>query len=92
MKEDIHYPISMEWSKEEVIHVVEFFEMIQKAQADGIRSELLVEQYKKFKAVVPSKREEKQLFAEFDQAADVSSWKTIQAAQKAEADELIKMT
>ncbi|PSL50843.1 uncharacterized protein YktA (UPF0223 family) [Salsuginibacillus halophilus] len=91
-EKEIHMPISLDWSQEEVVDAVHFFDMVSQAYEEGVKSGKLTEAYKKFKRVVPSKSEEKSLFQTYDEAAGVSCWKTVQAAKEKEADETIRMT
>jgi uncharacterized protein YktA (UPF0223 family) len=63
---NINIPISLDWTKEEVIDVVEFFHGVEKAYGNGIERAEMLNLYRRFKEVVPSKSEEKQLFKQFD--------------------------
>ncbi|WP_252314712.1 UPF0223 family protein [Sinobaca sp. H24] len=91
MEESVNIPISMDWSTEEVVDVVEFFTIIEKAYDKGVKKEVLLDHYNRFKKVVPSKSEEKTLCGEFEGKTKVSCWHTVQAARKAESAALIKM-
>ncbi|TLS37687.1 UPF0223 family protein [Pseudalkalibacillus caeni] len=77
---NVNYPISMEWSKEEVIAVVNFFQSVEKANNEGIKANVLKENYQIFKQIVPSKSEEKQLCREFDKETGYSCYHTVKEA------------
>ncbi|WP_174522649.1 UPF0223 family protein [Alkalihalobacillus trypoxylicola] len=77
-------PISFDWSKEEVVDVLALYQAIEAVYSKGIDREELLLKYRRFKEIVPSKSEEKQLFKKFDQQANVSSYKAIQSAIKSE--------
>ncbi len=84
-------PISLDWSKEEVVDVIHFFQGVEEAyEKSGISRNDLMNRYRRFKEIVPSKSEEKQLCKQFEEEADVSCYRTIQKA-KAEESERIRM-
>ena len=60
------YPFSKDWSTNEIIAVVQFFETIENAYEQGVNREVLVERYRRFKEVVPSMAEEKTYFRDFE--------------------------
>ncbi|RJS62059.1 UPF0223 family protein [Bacillus sp. PK3_68] len=85
------YPFSPDWSTEEVIDVIKFFEAIERAYETGINREELMTVYRRFKEIVPSKSEEKRLCNEFEEISGYSSYRTIQQVKSASADQKIKM-
>ncbi|WP_087973063.1 UPF0223 family protein [Oceanobacillus rekensis] len=84
------YPIDETWTTEEIIDVVNFFSLIEKAHEKQVRSQEIIMLYNRFKQIVPSKSEEKKLFAEFEGASGYSSYKTVKRAKETE-EEFIKM-
>lgn len=84
-------PLSLDWSTEEVIDVIQFFEGIEKANGQGIEREKLLSLYRKFKEIVPSKSEEKQLFKEYDEEWGVSCYQTLKKARESEGNIRIKI-
>ncbi|RSL30458.1 UPF0223 family protein [Salibacterium salarium] len=84
-------PMSMDWSTEEIVDAVNFFQTIEKAYQQAVVRDDILALYNRFKEFVPSKSEEKQYFKEFDEKTGVSCWKTIQKAKSAEVGEKIKM-
>ncbi|MFC5712335.1 UPF0223 family protein [Thalassorhabdus alkalitolerans] len=91
METNIPMPVSMDWSKEEVADVVNFFHIIEKAHFNAVYREDILALYNRFKEIVPSKSEEKQLFRQFDQEAGVSCWKAVQTARKTEPGTKVKV-
>lgn len=85
------YPFSPDWSTEEVIDVIKFFEAIERAYEAGVNREELMTVYRRFKEIVPSKSEEKRLCNEFEEASGYSSYRTIQQMKSAAEDQKIKM-
>ncbi|MFA1818708.1 UPF0223 family protein [Virgibacillus oceani] len=77
-----HYPIDDTWSKEEVIDVVQFFSLIEQANESKTNREELLLKYKRFKQIVPSKSEEKKLFAQFEKHAGYASYRVIKKANQ----------
>lgn len=77
---NINIPISLDWTKEEVIDVVQFFEGIEKAYETGIEKNEMLTLYKRFKKIVPSKSEEKQLFKQFDKESNYSCYHVVKEA------------
>lgn len=88
---DYSYPFSIDWSKEEIIDVVTFFEGIEMAYEDGISREDMMTRYKKFKAVVPSISEEKTYFKEFEEESGYASFPVMKELKASPAGPTIKM-
>lgn len=88
---DYSYPIDEEyWSKEEIIDVVNFYSLVEKAYEQGVKREEFLLAYKRFKQIVPSKSEEKQLFKQFENASGYSPYHAVKKAN-AETGIEIKM-
>lgn len=90
-KMEVHYPISIDWSKEEVIKVVQFFELIEQAYDRGVHKGELISSYHGFKDVVPSKSEEKQIFKQFDNETGYSTYHVVKEAKQTDREK-VKMT
>lgn len=85
------YPILPDWSTEEIIAVVKFFEAIEKAYEKGIMREELMANYRRFKEIVPSKSEEKSLFKQFEEVSGYVSYNAIKKAKELGDGERIKL-
>lgn len=88
---EYQYPISYDWSTEETVAVIHFFESIEKAYEKGINRSDLMEAYRKFKQIVPSKAEEKQILKEFEESSGYSSYHAVKKAKDAESEDWIKL-
>ncbi|MBU0437273.1 hypothetical protein CW746_02130 [Staphylococcus succinus] len=80
---EYQYPIDLDWSNDEMMQVVSFFNAIESFYESKVEGEVLLERYKQFKAIVPSKAEEKQIFKEFENSSGYNSYKAVQAVKGA---------
>jgi len=85
-----HYPIDETWSKEEIIDVVHFFQLVEEAYEKQTDRDQLLFMYNQFKKVVPSKSEEKRIFKEFNKASGYSSYHVVKKARET-SDAKVKM-
>ena len=81
-KEDVKFPISMDWSTDEIIDVVNFFEAIDKAYGKGVEREVLLTLYRQFKTIVPAKSEEKQHFKDYEAQTGQSAYHVVKKARE----------
>ncbi|GGA83523.1 hypothetical protein GCM10008025_28320 [Ornithinibacillus halotolerans] len=65
------YPFDISWSKQEIIDVVQFFSLIESAYEKGMDRDILLAGYRKFKQVVPSKSEEKNILQNLNGTPDI---------------------
>lgn len=86
------YPFSPDWTTDEIISVVQFFEGIEKAYEKGIVREEMLSLYRRFKEVVPSQAEEKSVFREFEDASGYVSYTVVKQAKELENGQTIKVT
>ncbi|SHF48317.1 UPF0223 family protein [Ornithinibacillus halophilus] len=84
------YPFDLDWSKQEIVEVIQFFTKIEKAYESGIQREDLLKSYQRFKEIVPSKSEEKQYFQEFQKESGYSSYHAVKTAREGN-EKIIKM-
>lgn len=92
MENSYSYPLDIDWSTEEIIIVVEFFQMIEEGYESGIKSSTLMEGYRNFKTVVPSKAEEKTLFREFKEVSGFESYNLIKQLKDSHTNEILKIS
>ncbi|AYW48704.1 hypothetical protein C7K38_10135 [Tetragenococcus osmophilus] len=88
--QDYQYPLDMEWTKEEIILVVNLWQALEDSYEKGISAEKFLEAYQGFKTVVQSIGEERKLGREFEKLSGYSLYKTVQQA-KAHPDQKLKM-
>lgn len=84
------YPFSLDWSTEEIVDVVQFFEAIEKAYENGIKREELLKRYRRFKEIVPSIAEEKTYFREFEKESGYVSFPIIKKMKEQSENIIIK--
>lgn len=85
------YPLDDEWSTKEIIDVIHFFECIEHAYEKGVAREKVINNYKRFKEIVPSKAREKRIFAEFEQKSGYSPYRTVRQAREGQSIPMINM-
>jgi uncharacterized protein YktA (UPF0223 family) len=88
---EYQYPIDHTWTTNEIIDVIHFFEHVEHAYEKGVSREILMDSYRRFKEIVPSKSEEKKLFNQFEEESGYSSYRTVQKAKEVPAGEKVKM-
>jgi uncharacterized protein YktA (UPF0223 family) len=88
---EYQYPIDYNWTTDETITVIHFFEAIEKAYEKGIGRDELMAVYRQFKEIVPSIAEEKKLCGEFEEMSGYSSYRTIKKAKEAGSGDKILM-
>ena len=88
---EYQYPIDYNWSTEEIVDVIKFFEAIEKAYEKGIARDEVMSIYRRFKEIVPSIAEEKKVCGEFEEISGYSSYRTIKKAKEASSGERIVM-
>ncbi|PYZ93290.1 hypothetical protein CR194_08840 [Salipaludibacillus keqinensis] len=92
MKNDINIPITMDWTKEEIVDVVHFYEAIDQAYGKGVDRDLLLKRYQQFKKIVPSKSEEKQHFKDYQEQTTQSPYHVVKEARESQHSKKIKMS
>lgn len=88
---EYQYPIDLDWSTEEIVEVIKFFECIEKAYEKGIEKEVLMDHYRIFKSIVPGKSQEKKVCDEFEGNSGYSTYRTIKKAKESDVNSRIKM-
>lgn len=91
MDKEVQLPVSMDWSKEEVIEVIHFFEAIDKAHTKGIKRSVLLNHYQQYKKVVPLKSEEKQHFKDYQEQTGQSPYHIIKFARENDDVKVVKI-
>ena len=73
VKMDYNYPLDYTWSTEDIVDVVALYNAVEQAYLDA---------YRKFKNVVGTKSEEKQLDKAFEEVSGYSIYKVFKASQE----------
>ena len=84
MSNNYQYPIDLDWTSEEMAIVVKMWNGLEQAYESNINREELLNRYKAFKQVVPSKMEEKQLGNSFEKISGYQLYGTIKKARNSE--------
>ena len=85
------YPLSTDWTTQEMVDVVHFFEAIEAAYEKGIKREVFMAKYRRFKEIVPSQAEEKTILREFEQASGYVGYKAIKMAKELTDGQVIRL-
>lgn len=78
---DYNYPLDYRWSTEEIIDVMALYNAVEKAYEQGISRDEFMEAYRKFKKIVDSKSEEKQLDKQFYEISNYSIYQVVKATK-----------
>lgn len=82
MNKQYSYPLDLSWSTEELASVLSFFNDVEAAYETQVDAKKLLDSYKVFKSVVPSKSEEKRLEREFESVSGYSFYHVVQLAKE----------
>lgn len=82
------YPLEETWTKEEIIDVIHFFTLVELAYESSVNRDQLLQAYRRFKEIVPSKSEEKVYFSDFERASAYSSYHVVKKARETDADKI----
>lgn len=81
MKENYTYPLNPEWSTEELIAVMNMWDMVEKAYEKKATAQEVLTAYKAFKSVVKSIGEERVLGREFEEVTGYSMYHVVKVAK-----------
>lgn len=82
------YPIEETWTKEEIIDVINFFNLVEKAYESKVDRNDLLLAYRLFKEIVPSKGEERNYFSQFEKSSGYSSYHAVKLARESNSDKI----
>ncbi|UQS85522.1 UPF0223 family protein [Apilactobacillus apisilvae] len=82
MSQNYSYPIFESWNRNEIISMMSLYNSVEKAYEDnnGINKDQIIELYKHFQSINPSKMEQKQIDSNFFNISGYSIYKTFKAA------------
>ncbi|XKH51546.1 UPF0223 family protein [Chryseomicrobium palamuruense] len=89
MANEYSYPLEFDWTTEEIVAVIEFYQVIEAAYEKGTTRDTVMTHYKRFKEVVRSIAEEKTSFREFEGVSGYAAYPVVKAAK--EGQEKIKL-
>ena len=79
---DYNYPLDYSWSTEDILEVVALYNAVEQAYEKGISKDDFLNAYRRFKNVVGTKSEEKQIDKEFEEVSGYSIYKVFKASQE----------
>ena len=85
------YPLSTDWSTQEMVDVVHFFEAVEAAYEKGIKREAFMATYRRVQEIVPSQAEEKTILRQFEQASGYVGYKAVKMAKEAADGQIIRL-
>ena len=85
------YPLSTDWSTTEMVDVVHFFEAVEAAYEKGIKRELFMSRYKRFKEIVPAQAQEKTICREFEEASNYVPFRVVKLAKELTDGQIVRM-
>ncbi|WP_050614639.1 UPF0223 family protein [Bacillus testis] len=88
---EYQYPMELDWSTEEIVDSIAFFEAVEMAYETGIMREEFMRRYRRFKEIVPSIAGEKKICGEFEEVSGYSSYRAVKAAKAAQEGTKIKL-
>lgn len=88
---EYQYPIDPDWSTDEIVDVINFFECVEDSYEKGTDREGLLNAYRRFKEIVPGKSQEKKICDEFEQTSGYSAYLTVKAGKESVNKQIIKM-
>ena len=88
---EYQYPMDLDWSTEEIVDVIGFFEAVEKAYESKVRRQDFMESYRRFKKIVPGKADEKKYTDEFESVSGYSAYHVIKKAKDLEDVDWIQM-
>ncbi|UXR78965.1 MULTISPECIES: UPF0223 family protein [unclassified Staphylococcus] len=78
---EYQYPIDVDWTQEEMVDVISFFNAIESYYESSVERETLMARYRAFKKVVPGKADEKNIFSEFKSSSGYDSYLVVKKAK-----------
>lgn len=77
------YPIFEDWSKEELMIMMQLYNSVEEAyeNPNGSNAQKIIDLYRQFQSINPSKMEQKQIDRDFQSISGYSLFKTYKAAQ-----------
>ncbi|MBS4189066.1 UPF0223 family protein [Bacillus sp. FJAT-49705] len=88
---EYQYPIEHDWTTEEIIDVIHYFQQIEEAYGKGVDREKFLEAYRRFKEIVPGKAQERKICDEFEEVSGFSSYRILKTVKETETGKTIKI-
>lgn len=82
MKENYTYPLDYDAPYDEMIAIINMFQVVEKAYETGIEASQVMKTYQTFKTYIKSIGEEKRLGRDFESVSGYSLYKVVQKAKE----------
>ena len=83
-----HYPLNDVWTREEIIDVINFLNLVELAYESNVKRNDLLLAYERFKQIVPALSEEKRLYADFQKGSGYSPYAVLKIAKNSEKEKI----
>ncbi|OHR53971.1 hypothetical protein HMPREF2798_06930 [Staphylococcus sp. HMSC070A03] len=74
---EYQYPIDVDWSQEEMIDVIHFFNRVEDYYERQVDRDDFMNAYRNFKKVVPGKADEKNILDDFEKGSGYNNYRAI---------------
>lgn len=81
---EYNYPLDYTWSTDDIIDVVALYNAVEQAYEKGISKDDFLTAYRRFKNVVGTKSEEKQIDKQFEEVSGYSIYRVFQASKESD--------
>lgn len=88
---EYQYPMDFNWSTEEIVDVIHFFEAVEKAYESRISKEEFMRVYRRFKEIVPGKADEKNYCDEFEVSSGYAAYAVLKQAKELNPDDYLSI-
>lgn len=85
------YPIDYTWSQDEMVAVISFLNVVEKAYEGGVSKEVALKAYHQFKKVVPGIGQEKQLSREFEKVSGYVVYDVMKLVRSEDGKKVVKI-
>lgn len=81
MSENFEYPLMPDWSKEEIIKMIEFYAEVEKAYTTGVSKTEFLAKVADFKQIEPAIADQKRIDRQYQKVSGFSIYRAIKAVQ-----------
>lgn len=79
---EYQYPVDYTWTTDEIVDVIHFFEVVEKAYESKVLKEDVMKAYRRFKEIVPGKADEKNYTDDFQESSGYSAYLVVKKAKE----------
>ncbi len=88
---EYQYPVDYTWTTDEIVDVIHFFEVVEKAYESKVLKEDVMKAYRRFKEIVPGKADEKNYTDEFQESSGYSAYLVVKKAKEIADGDWVQM-